>query len=59
MKFYTLAITLMLSGCYLQAIPDSDEPVYKYNAIESRYELTHPDSKIRYNVFQREWVYVK
>lgn len=40
-------------------MPDSGEPVYKYNPIESRYELTYPDSKIRYNVFEGEWVYVK
>ena len=40
-------------------IPYSDEPVYKYNPIEMRQELTRPDSKLRYNIYSREWVYVK
>lgn len=59
MKYFTLALSLFLSGCYLTAIPDSGEPVYKYNPQENRMELTHPESELRYNVYQREWVYVR
>ena len=50
---------LLLQGCYLQAVPDDNEPVYKYNAMEGRQELTHKESKLKYNVYSREWVYVK
>ena len=62
MKYFTLALLINLTGCsYMLTVPSeqSTEPVYKYNALEMRQELTHPDSKIRYNVYSREWIYVK
>lgn len=53
--------SVLASGC--QYIPtysgEQEEPVYKYNPIERQYELTHTDSRLRYNVMEREWVYVK
>jgi hypothetical protein len=60
MKTLILTMTLLMQGCYLATIPaQSDEPTYKYNPIEMRYEITYPDSKLRYNVFENEYQYVK
>jgi len=63
LRLYIIAwivfMIFLLQGCYLQAVPDDNEPVYKYNAMEGRNELTHKESKLKYNVYSREWVYVK
>lgn len=61
MKTLILITSLLLTGCsYYGVLPgETGEPVYKYNPLEMRQELTHPDSKLRYNIYSQEWVYVK
>lgn len=64
-KFVALIVlSWFLYGCHSfggghQYTYDNQQPGYKYNPIELKYELTQPESKLRYNVFEQEWVFVK
>lgn len=60
MKAIILILMFCLAGCsYIPVNTNEHKPVYKYNYFEGKYELTHPASKLHYNVMEREWVYVK
>lgn len=55
-----IAILVLLLGCQHTPLNGYEqEPVYKYNPIERKYEITYPDSPLRYNIYEREWEFVK
>ena len=51
-----------LLGCgTVQQRPATSDKIYiyKYNPIERKYDLADPESRLRYNVLEREWQYAR